>query len=512
MRVKLFLFLFLMFIILFIAGCNSESTDVNAGQETAAESAETEKETEVEDEPEESDLEAETEEIESNTDEQDSGGSEAEESETGEKESTDEKSRENKENDEKPINDEEETAHSIGDYNVFLGGEMVETEDKIIIEGESNLLPDARIIGEVSVGEDEYFADTTEPIQEDGSFYMEIPHHDFDKETKVTVKFHFDGHQEDEIIRHYGDRGKELAGPYIYKHKGEVGDGSPQNIYQMAKVETTFIPGEELAVRQFKEPDWYEIPDDMGDPRVWMEVAEITNDHEYFYLHGKSNLLEGSKLKGKYAGESDETSVKPDGSFDMMFEYEYKENEPFVIEFDPSHYSQWNIIEETYGSHGQQLVGNLVVKNPYNDNQSIIIEEQLESTEISVPDNVELEIDDTEVMMLVPDDLLFDFDEYKLKKESKNLLNEIGETLQAFDHDIEIEISGHTDDVGDEGYNQELSEKRAEEVKDFLMEQEALSEANITTFGHGETKPIVSNDTEKGQEKNRRVEIVINLK
>jgi OmpA-OmpF porin, OOP family len=496
MKGKAFISLFLTVIIVFLAGCNTEVTEADGNNESKKS-----KEAEVES--------VKTEEKEQSTA---SEGEELEEDiEEDLKETPDEQVLEEKESTEDETNENQEE-YSIGDYDIVLGGEMVETEDVIQINGESNLIPGARVIGEVSVGEEEYFADSTELVQEDGSFHLEIPHHDLKKETKVEVKFHFDGHQDDAIIRHYGDRGQELTGPYIYKHEGEVGGGSPQNIYQMAKVETTFMPGDELAVRQFKEPDWYSIPEDMGDPRVWMEVLEINNDEDYFYLHGKSNLLEGSKLRGKYAGSNDETSVKPDGSFDMMFEYEYKEDASFVIEFDPSYYAQWNIIEETYGAKGQKLVGNLVEKNKYNDNQSILIEEKLESTEINVPDNVELKIDGPEVTMLVPDHLLFDFDEFELKKESKNLLAEIAETLETFDKDIDIEISGHTDNVGDSKYNLELSEKRAEEVKAYLMEQGELSEANMTTVGHGETKPISSNDNEKGQGKNRRVEIVINLR
>lgn len=406
----------------------------------------------------------------------------------------------------------ESTGLNIGDYEVYLGGEMIEKEDVIEIQGESNLIPGSRVVGQVSVGEEDILADTTELVEENGAFSMEIQKPDLKEEATVTVMFHFDGHQDDEVKRHYGDRGQELTGPYIYKHKGKVGGGSPQNIYQMAKVEVSFIPGEDMAIRQFKEPNWYEIPEDMGDPRVWIEVEEINNDENYFYLHGRSNLLEGTILRGKYAGNRDETSVKPDGSFDMVFEYVYEEDESFVIEFDPSYHKQWNIIEETYGATGQKLVGELVVQNKWNDNQTIVKEEKHESLEISVPDNVELEIDGADVTMLVPEHLLFDFDKYDLKEESKELLLEISETLDSFDKDIEIEISGHADSNGDEKHNLELSENRAEAVKDFLVEDGGLKDISFTTVGYGETKPIASNDSESGRAKNRRVEIIINLR
>lgn len=400
---------------------------------------------------------------------------------------------------------------ALGDYDVYLGGEMIETEDKIIIHGESNLLPGSRVIGEVLVEDDTVFAHTSELVQEDGTFHMEIDHHDYKEETKVAVRFHFDGNQKDEIKRHYGDRGQKLTGPYIYQHQRKVGGRSPKDIYQQAKAEVTFVPEEELAVRHFKEPDWYEIPEDIGDPRVWIEIEEINNDQEYYYLHGRSNLLEGSKIRGKFHLNQDETLVMPDGSFDLKIEYEYQEDTPFIIEFKPFDY-QWNTIEEAYGKDGQKLVGDLVVVNKYNDRQFIEKEVELESTEIQVPDNVDLTIDGTEVTMSVPDNVLFDFDKYDLKADAKKTLTEISKTLKQFKQDAEIVINGHTDNVGDSDYNMKLSEQRAEEVKKFFTEQGDVKNATFTTKGYGDTKPIASNETEAGQAKNRRVEIVINLR
>lgn len=407
---------------------------------------------------------------------------------------------------------DENLKRSLGDYNVYLGGEMVETEDKIVINGESNLLPGARVIGEVIIGDDEeVFAHTSELVQDDGSFYMEIDHHNYDDETTVAVRFHFDGNQKDEIKRHYGDRGQQLTGPYIYKHQREAGGRSPRDIYQQAKVEVTFEPAEELAVRYFREPEWYEIPEDMGDPRVWIEIEEMNNDDEYYYLHGRSNLVEGSKIRGRFHNNRDETRILPDGSFDLKIDYEYREDTPFIIEFKPFDF-QWNSVEEAYGKDGQKLVGDLVVQNRYNDRQYIEKEVALESTAIQVPDNVDLTIDGAEVTMSVPDSVLFDFDEYDLKEDAKQTLSEISETLKQFKQDVEIVINGHTDNVGNAQYNMDLSEKRAEEVKNYLIDQGDLAQASFTTKGYGDTRPIASNDTEAGQAKNRRVEIVINLR
>ncbi|HLR79356.1 MAG TPA: OmpA family protein [Bacillota bacterium] len=400
---------------------------------------------------------------------------------------------------------------SLGDFDVYIGGEMIEAEDKIIIHGESNLLPDSRVMGEVSVGEDEYFADTVEVVQDDGTFYMEIDHHHLDEETAVVVTFSFEDMQEDKIKRHYGDRGQKLEGPYIYKHSS--GGKSQKSIYNQAKVLTSFMPGEEKVVRHFKEPDWYPIPDDMEDPRVWIEVEDVKDDKEFYYIHGRSNLMEGSLITGGFNSVTEEEAmIQPDGSFDLRVEYGTPwEDQPFTIQFRP--FNQWNIVEEVYGKKGQNLVGELVETDGGADNKYQYIEKTVEihSAEIDLPENVEVEIDGPEVTMLIPDHVLFDFDEYNLKKDSKKILEEISETIASIDHDLEVEIKGHTDDVGKENYNMELSEKRAEEVKIFLSDYIDSKGIQFITEGYGDTQPIASNDTESGQEKNRRVEIVINL-
>lgn len=490
---QLLSFVIILFAVIFVTGCNTsveESKEAVSANEESSEEEESDK----------SEAEEET--------------NDPEEAETQDKETLNKE--EMTEEDEGEV-DEDNQKQNIGDYEINLGGEMTETDDLIIIEGNSNLLPGSRVVGEVLVGDEEepdYFSDYTEFVNDDGSFYLEIAHHDLQEETEVAVKFHFDGQQDDDIKRHYGERGQNLVGPYIYKHQGEVGGGGPDNIYKQAKVTATFMPEDEKAVRQFKEPDWYEHPEDLGDPHVWIEVEEINNDEAYFYIHGRSNLAEGSKLWLEYNHWKEaETSVLPDGSFDFKFPYEYKEETPFIIEFWPSHWSQWNEIEEAYGSEGQNFVGELVKKDKHSDKQYIEKVVEQDSKEINVPDNVELNIEGTEVTMLVPDNVLFDFDKYDLKKDSKQVLKEISETLQSLEkEDLEIEINGYTDNVGKEDYNLELSEKRAEEVKEYM--EKALEDESVIfhTEGYGAKNPIASNDGEKGQEKNRRVEIVINLK
>ena len=69
-----------------------------------------------------------------------------------------------------------------------------------------------------------------------------------------------------------------------------------------------------------------------------------------------------------------------------------------------------------------------------------------------------------------------------------------------------VEIAGHTDSVGDDEYNQVLSEKRAKAVKDFLV-SEGCDADQLITIGYGRSKPVESNESDEGRAKNRRVEI-----
>jgi outer membrane protein OmpA-like peptidoglycan-associated protein len=75
-------------------------------------------------------------------------------------------------------------------------------------------------------------------------------------------------------------------------------------------------------------------------------------------------------------------------------------------------------------------------------------------------------------------------------------------------NDCGLIVEGHTDDVGDDSYNQELSEERAREVREYLLSQRILPE-RVISRGFGESRPIASNDTKEGRQQNRRVEIVI---
>ena len=102
--------------------------------------------------------------------------------------------------------------------------------------------------------------------------------------------------------------------------------------------------------------------------------------------------------------------------------------------------------------------------------------------------------------------ILFDVDKYDVRPEAERALASLATVLKEADVKA-FEIDGHTDSDASDEYNQALSEKRANAVKDFLASQGLTSE--ITIIGYGESRPVASNDTPEGKQKNRRVEILI---
>jgi len=69
-------------------------------------------------------------------------------------------------------------------------------------------------------------------------------------------------------------------------------------------------------------------------------------------------------------------------------------------------------------------------------------------------------------------------------------------------------VAGHTDSVGTDSYNQGLSERRANAVKDYLTAQ-GIKASRLTARGYGESRPVASNDTDEGRAENRRVELIV---
>ena len=103
--------------------------------------------------------------------------------------------------------------------------------------------------------------------------------------------------------------------------------------------------------------------------------------------------------------------------------------------------------------------------------------------------------------------LLFDFDSDQLRAESKKNLDNLAKSLSDFG-DSKLLLVGHTDDVGTDTYNLDLSRRRAAAVADYLISR-GVPAARIATSGRGESEPIAPNDSDADRQKNRRVEVAI---
>lgn len=103
-------------------------------------------------------------------------------------------------------------------------------------------------------------------------------------------------------------------------------------------------------------------------------------------------------------------------------------------------------------------------------------------------------------------DILFDLDKATLQSESTKQLQNVV-TLLKENPDLNLEVQGHTDNQGNEDYNLELSQRRAETVVAYLG-LFGIDFERLSPKGYGESEPVESNDTEEGRAKNRRVELV----
>lgn len=98
----------------------------------------------------------------------------------------------------------------------------------------------------------------------------------------------------------------------------------------------------------------------------------------------------------------------------------------------------------------------------------------------------------------------FGFDSDVVQEQFFSDLGELATFLKRFE-DLQVDVEGHTDSVGPESYNEQLSQRRAQAVVDMLVNQYGIAAQRLEAKGYGETQPVASNDTEEGRAENRRV-------
>ena len=104
-------------------------------------------------------------------------------------------------------------------------------------------------------------------------------------------------------------------------------------------------------------------------------------------------------------------------------------------------------------------------------------------------------------------DVLFETGKADLRAGALHNLYPLVTFLQKYP-ERQVMIEGYTDSVGSDSYNLDLSQRRADAVRDFLR-QNGVKASQATTHGYGKTSPVASNDTATGRQQNRRVEVII---
>ncbi len=137
----------------------------------------------------------------------------------------------------------------------------------------------------------------------------------------------------------------------------------------------------------------------------------------------------------------------------------------------------------------------------YMDRQEAELRRQLEGTGVSVTRRGD------DIILNMPGNVTFDFDSAALKPDFFEVLNSVVLVANEFDQTVLV-VDGHTDSVGDPGYNQRLSERRADTVARYLTAQ-GVQPVRVAAYGYGERYPIASNETAEGRAMNRRVELTL---
>lgn len=141
------------------------------------------------------------------------------------------------------------------------------------------------------------------------------------------------------------------------------------------------------------------------------------------------------------------------------------------------------------------LVGNFL------DDQQRALQQDLQGTGVQVQ-----RVEDR-IVLNVPNQVTFDFDSATIRPDAFYILDSIANTLRQYEQSV-VYIYGHTDSTGSAQYNQQLSERRATAVANYLASR-GVQPVRLQPIGMGQDRPIASNATPEGRAANRRVEIQI---
>jgi outer membrane protein OmpA-like peptidoglycan-associated protein len=115
---------------------------------------------------------------------------------------------------------------------------------------------------------------------------------------------------------------------------------------------------------------------------------------------------------------------------------------------------------------------------------------------------------DQVAIMEKADNVYFELGKDVIQNNYSDALNQVAELMKK-NSNYTLEIEGHTDNTGDTAKNMDLSQRRANTIKKYLVTK-GIDEKRITSTGFGDTRPLVTNDSEENKAKNRRVEFKVN--
>ncbi len=141
------------------------------------------------------------------------------------------------------------------------------------------------------------------------------------------------------------------------------------------------------------------------------------------------------------------------------------------------------------------------------DDAKIALAEKIREDLVRDNPQLDVRVTDHGVAIALPD-IFFATDSAKLSSEARKVIEQVGKKLRNMQYH-HIRVRGHTDSTGDEQYNQQLSEKRAEAVADYLIDEAELNPDSISFEGRGARDPVADNSLEEGRARNRRVEIIL---
>lgn len=151
------------------------------------------------------------------------------------------------------------------------------------------------------------------------------------------------------------------------------------------------------------------------------------------------------------------------------------------------------------GAAGGALIGTAVGR--YQDKQEAALRQQLQGS------GVDVTRDGNNIVLEMPSGITFAFNSSDVNAKFYPVLDKVGATLVEYNQTT-VNIVGHTDNIGSDSYNMELSRKRADSVARYLQSR-GVDWNRLAVSGAGKSQPVASNDTEAGRAENRRVEITL---